>query len=669
MKFSRTAMTAVLCATLLVPAAAGGEGKKSLTTAELLGIRFASTPAISPDGAFVAFVVQEPADTLAGESRRQADIWLASAEDGGAGPFAFGPARESAPAWSPDGRWIYFLSDRGETGAAQVWRIGARGGEAEPVTRVKDGVTSFALSPDGGGIALTAPDPEDETVVKAREAGRDWKVAGEPRRCDRLRLASLDEVPVRETEAVTPADLHVTSFAWSPDGSRIAMICADDPGNDEVYWHSRLEALEVSSRTRAVLCEDAEGRPAWSADGRSIAFTYRLGHPEIPLTAPVVGVVGSDGSGLRLVGEQLTGTLVQPAWLPGSDRLLALHLDGVHARLAAVPTDGGELETIETLDIPYYLGGNAFDVSIDGSKIAFLRGGPDSPPDVWLWSRGLLRGSRRLSTLNRWLEDRELPGSRVVRWKSRDGSEIEGVVWLPAGFRNDGSFPAIVCVHGGPMWAWWFGWHGTWHDWAIPLAGRGYVVLLPNPRGSLGYGPGFARANFDDWGGGDYEDVIAGADFLVSEKYADPKRLGIAGWSYGGFMTAWTVTRTNRFAAAVAGAGVTNLFSFHGTTDITPTFLARYFREIAFLRAEAYRAHSPVEFVQRASTPTLVVHGEEDARVPVGQAYEFYQGLKQTGVPCELVVYPREGHSFAEIRHQADLVERIAAWFDERLGR
>lgn len=666
MKIRGTAAAILACGALLATSPAQA-GKEPFTDADLFRLRFASSPALSPDGGHVAFVVQEPPDTLAGESRAQTDIWIASGEERSARRFAFGRAAERAPAWSPGGSHIYFLSDRGGKGSMQVWRIRLAGGEAEQVTRIEGGVGAFSLSPAGDAIALTSPDPVSEEVRKAREAGHDWTVAGERRRCERLRIARLDTLPAGRAEAVTPPELHVVSFSWSPGGSSIALVCADGPGADEVNWHSRLEVLDVASRARTVLDDRGEGRPAWSPDGGSIAFMRRVDHPQIPLTVPTVAVVGADGSGLRLVGEHAAGTLAQPAWLPGGDRLLVLHLDGVRARLSEIAI-GGEPETVETLDIPYYLGSRTFDVSGDGSRIAFLGGSPGSPPEVWLRSGGLLRRSAPLSDLNPWLAGRELPRAEILEWKSRDGTAIEGVVWLPPGFRDDGSFPAVVCVHGGPMWAWWYGWHGNWHDWAVPLAARGYVVLLPNPRGSLGYGAGFARANFDDWGGGDYEDVIAGADLLVSGKYADPRRLGIAGWSYGGFMTAWAVTRTGRFAAAVAGAGVTNLFSFHGTTDITPTFLERYFRETAYRRPEAYREHSPVNGVQRASTPTLVVHGEEDERVPVGQSYELYRGLRQTGVPCELVVYPREGHGFSEIRHQADLVARIGAWFDEHLA-
>ena len=424
--------------------------------------------------------------------------------------------------------------------------------------------------------------------------------------------------------------------------------------------------INLSDRSITRVTDNARGVPSWSHDGKRIAFMYRLRHEGMTLPAGVVAVIDPDGRDLRLLGERHLGTLVSPVWMPEGDKLLVINLNGVRGELATISVSDSKVECIEELEIPYYMR-KSFGISRDGSRIVFLKGSTNSPPEIWLWERGLFSGSDRLTRVHRWLEKKELPEVKVVRWKSRDGTEIEGVLFLPADFRKDGTFPAVINVHGGPMWAWWYGWHGSWHDWAIPLASRGFVVLLPNPRGSMGYGSGFARANFDDWGGGDYEDVIAGADFLVNEEYASRDRLGIGGWSYGGFMTSWAVTKTARFSAAVAGAAVTNLFSFHGTTDITPTFLEEYFRETAYRRAEAYRSHSPVEFVTGARTPTLVLHGEDDIRVPVGQGYELYNGLKQSGVECEMVVYPREGHLLREIHHQIDLIERIIDWFELHL--
>ncbi len=661
---TKRAACALMLTLVLAASAAGAGAKEPLTIGEMFRIRQVSSPVISPGGRYIAYVVEEPADTLKDQRTGNPDIWVIDLEDRDhPRQFAFSCSRETSPAWSLDDLYLYFLSDRGDEKKTQVWRIAVSGGEAEQVTSLEGGAVSFALSPDGSKLAVTSGMGETAEEKRARSEGSDWKIVGEDRTIHRLWIVDIE---TGESSPVTPEGFHVSSASWSPAGSELAMITADASGSNETYFNSRLELLDLSDRSIDLVTGNARGNPSWSHDGKRIAFIYRQRLEGNTLPAGIVAVINTDGTGLKLLGERHEGTLVNPVWMQKDEKLLVINLNGVRGELATVSVGDSKVERIEELDIPYYLR-KSFDISRDGSRIVFLKGSAKSPPEVWLWESGLLKGSDQLTRIHRWLEEKELPEAKVVRWKSRDGTEIEGVLWLPGGFRKDGSYPAVVNVHGGPMWAWWYGWHGNWHDWAIPLASRGFVVLLPNPRGSMGYGPGFARANFDDWGGGDYEDVISGADFLVSEGYASRERLGIGGWSYGGFMASWAVTKTARFSAAVVGAAVTNLFSFHGTTDITPTFLEEYFREVAYKRAEAYRSHSPVEFVTGSRTPTLVLHGENDARVPVSQGYEFYNGLKQSGVEVEMVVYPREGHGFREIRHQIDLIERVVGWFELHL--
>jgi dipeptidyl aminopeptidase/acylaminoacyl peptidase len=660
---TRTAYACLLTAVLLAAAMAAG-AKEPFDIEDIFRLRWVSSPAISPGGRYVAYVVEEPADTLKDQKYGNPDIWVIDLEDRDhPRPFVFSDSRETSPAWSMDDMYLYFLSDRGEEDKIQVWRIAVSGGEAEQVSTLEGGAASFVLSPDCSKIAVTSARGETAAEKKASEDGKDWKVIGEDRR--RRRLWIID-AGTGEGTPVTSEGFHVSSICWSPTGNAVAMITADASGSNEIYFNTRLEIIDLSDRGITIVTDNASGSPSWSHDGKRIAFIFRQRHEGMTLPAGVVAVINTDGSDLKLLGERHGGTLVNPVWMPEDDKLLVINLNGVRGELATLSVGDSKVEKIEELEIPYYLR-RSFDIARDGSRIVFLKGSTKSPPEVWLWERGLFSGSDRLTRVHRWLEEKELPEAKVVRWKSRDGTEIEGVLWLPADFRKDGTFPAVVDVHGGPMWAWGYGWHGSWYEWAIPLASRGFVVLLPNPRGSIGYGPGFARANFDDWGGGDYEDVIAGADYLVSEGYASREKLGIGGWSYGGFMTSWAVTKTARFSAAVAGAAVTNLFSFHGTTDITPTFLEEYFRETAYLRPEAYRSHSPVEGVTGSRTPTLVLHGEDDIRVPVGQGYEFYNGLKQSGVECEMVVYPREGHTLREIHHKIDLIKRIIGWYELHL--
>ena len=633
------------------------------SASDLLLLRTAADPTISPDGGWIAYTVLEPPDTSAGERRSQADIWMVDFE-GKRSPrrFAFGPANEYSPRFSPDGMWIGFLSNRG--GAPQVYRIRTDGGEALPVTDFAMGARSFAWSPDGGRLAVTAPDPPPEAQRREEEAGADERHVDHRDVFARLWIVDVES---GERRVVTPDSLHVQSAAWSPDGSRIAIVTSLRPTNDETYFHSRLELIDPEGGGRILLEMGVQGPARWSYDGGSICFMKRHEHPEVTVGVPVVAVVDTGSRVTKLLGLNEEVTLRSPRWMPDGKRLVVIEMAGVRRKLAYLSVEDEGVEEIEEILGDYY-GGNVFDISRDGSKIAMLKGEPNRPADLWAKEFGFLGKRRRLTALNPWIEERELGEARVVEWRSRDGTRIEGVLHLPPGYRDGTRYPAIVSVHGGPQWAWWLGWHGTWHEWAAALACRGYVVLLPNPRGSLGYGAGFARANFDDFGGGDYEDIVTGTDYLVMEGIADPERLGICGWSYGGAMSAWAITQTNRFGAAVVGAGVTNLYSFHGTTDITPTFLSKYLRDVPYLRPEAYRNKSAVQFARNASTPTLVLHGEEDARVPVGQAYELYHGLVQTGTHAELVVYPREGHAFEEIRHQIDLVDRITSWFDRYLG-
>lgn len=653
---------AALVLLVVCHAAAADEG--CFSCSDLLRLRWVRGPAISPDGRMIAFEVIEPADTSRGERRSNSDVWLVSFDGSRASRrFAFGTATERGPAWSPDGRWLAFLSDRAAEGTMQVYRMRFDGGEAEKITDFEDGASSFAWSSDGRRLAVVAVDPLPEDVREARERGEDERVVDRDDRYSRLWVV---DSKTGTGKVVTPESLHVQSVAWSPDGERVAMIVSDRTISDETYWNSRLEVLRLSSEERSILARKAQGNPAWSPDGGSIAFIQNSEHPEVTVAVPLVAVVETNSGDVRLFGRRHQGTLAYPRWMPDGDKLLVVEVAGVTVRLAYLNIKEDKVEPFVDIQVPYYRG-NFFDISKDGSRIAVVRGSDKSPPDLWSVERGWFGNERRLTDVNPWLAERNLPAGRAVKWTSRDGTEIDGVLFLPPDFTEGRRYPAVINVHGGPMWVWWFGWHGTWHEWAIPLACRGFIVLLPNPRGSIGNGVGFARANFDDWGGGDFEDVLAGADFLVEKGYADPDRIGIGGWSYGGYMSSWAVTQTKRFAAAVVGAGVTNLFSFHGTTDITPTFLTMYFRDVAARRPEAYRSHSAINFVQNAKTPTLILHGEGDVRVPVGQAYELYRGLQQAGAPTELVVYPREGHGFREIHHQIDLVRRVVEWYERHL--
>ncbi|OQX85353.1 MAG: hypothetical protein B6D63_02475 [Candidatus Latescibacteria bacterium 4484_7] len=633
---------------------------------DLLKIKNVTDPAISPDGSYVAFVVVEPPDTSEGEKTYQGDIWMVDF-DGNEQPrpFAFGPADERSPVWSPDGSWLAFTADREGKGRRSIYRIRFAGGEAEELASFDGSVVSFAYSPDGGRLAAVVIDGPSRAEEEMREKGFDEELFGTEERYKRLWIVN---VHTGSRRLVSPDSMNVEAISWSPDGSKIAAVVSKVPGSNAEYFHSRLELLNPATGAAAMLSERAQGRPEFSSDGSAICFMYPLENPNVTVPVPVVAVIGTNGKGLKLLGVNYDGTLNRPVWDPGTEKLFVFDMAHSTARFSLLSVEDDSVEPVTKLYVPYY-GGDVFDVSKDGSKVVYVKGASNRPGDLYSRGFGFLQGEKRLTHMNDFLDSRRLPEEKVVEWQSRDGTNVEGILVLPPGWKEKKRYPAVLCIHGGPMWAWWLGWHGSWHEWAIPLACDGYVVLLPNPRGSLGYGVGFARANFEDWGGGDFEDIMAGADFLVNGGYADPARIGIGGWSYGGYMTSWAVTHTKRFKAAVVGAGVTNLFSFHGTTDITPTFLRKYFGGIAYRRPDTYRSHSAVNYVERAATPTLVLHGMSDKRVPTEQGLEFFRALDQVGVETKLVLYPREGHGFREVPHQLDLINRVLDWFDEHLKK
>ncbi|HEY7819919.1 MAG TPA: S9 family peptidase, partial [Vicinamibacteria bacterium] len=269
---------------------------------------------------------------------------------------------------------------------------------------------------------------------------------------------------------------------------------------------------------------------------------------------------------------------------------------------------------------------------------------------------------RRLTTMNPRIEELALGESEVVTWKSTEGSEVEGVLLKPVGYTAGKRVPLLVVVHGGPTGAHHDSFRASYGDAGQHWAGQGFAVLYPNPRGSTNYGEAFMRANLEDWGGGDYRDIIAGVDAMVARGVADPEKLAILGWSYGGYMTCWTVSQTTRFKAAMIGAGLTNLVSMYGTNDV-PNYLASFFAGTLGPETEhLYRARSGLTFADQVRTPTLILHGAADERVPIGQPMEFYRALKDRGVPAELVFYPREGHGLEEYYHRLDRMKRQYDW-------
>jgi dipeptidyl aminopeptidase/acylaminoacyl peptidase len=620
-------------------------------SAEILVDRLDPTDVqVSPDGRLVAFVA---APVGRRGEYKESSIWLASTDGPAeARQLTAGAAEDRMPRWAPDSRILYFLSDRRERKQAQLHRLALAGGEALPLTDGKPGIEAFSPLPDGRSVALLSSDgPTEEDERRERERD-DPRVLGEDWRPQRARLLSVESGEVRTLAAAE--DLHVADLAPSPDGSLLAMVLWETPERDNIARESTLAVLDPATDrivARWIVPGGDMVQLAWLRDQRSIV-----------LLGPVAPG-GQRGYGLFLIELDQAqprpvsvGRAACPLWLARAPAPFVSVAEGLDSWLGRV--DGDQLTRIgASRGSLHWLSASA-----DGRIVAHVRGGRGEPFDVWAGSPGA--EPRRVSNLNPELRQVKWGTVDRLTWRSGDGLELDGLLVLPGGKDPaDGPFPLVTLVHGGPYWR-------VADDLQLSLdlpaewlALDGYASFLPNPRGGLGHGPEFAAGvrgavGIDDWG-----DILAGVDVLVGKGVADPDRLAIGGWSQGGFMSAWAVTQTDRFRAAVMGAGVSDWGMMVAESDL-PSFEASLGGSTGWEGPGPHRhdALSPISFAARVRTPTLILHGEKDERVPVSQAGFFARALRAGGAPFELVVYPREPHGIEERNHLLDVLRRWREW-------
>jgi dipeptidyl aminopeptidase/acylaminoacyl peptidase len=618
----------------------------------------------SPDGRRIAYVVREPLTTDE-RSEMISHIYLAEADaDREPVQLTFGDQRDWHPRWSPDGRYLAFLSKRSEK--ANVHALRVDGGEAFAVTKSDKGdVGTFAWSPDGGRLAVAMTEPPGEEKEKRRKAKDDavqFEVDVELQQLYVVPFAPGARKP-SEPRQLTRERQQVLSCEWLPDGKTVAYTRMPTPTFES--WPETTLALVPSDRggePRQLAAAAAPNPRVFpSPDGRWVAC---LAHPppvrwSFTMRVCLVPVDGGEARWLAPAPDE-TGELI--GWSPDGRELYLVEPEGTTSAVWALPASGEPPRPLARGDLA-----RVCPAASRNGRIAYAGAGLHEPNAVYLLDERGERLVARPPLPPEW-PDAPLPGAEAIRWNAPDGREIEGIVVYPLGHQPGRRYPLIVEVHGGPAGVFqrsYLGGLGGYAD-AAALAERGYALLRPNPRGSSGYGREFRLANVGDWAGGDFADVMAGVDHLIARGLADPERLGILGWSYGGFMTGMAITLTDRFKAACFGAGLSNPVSFTGTADIQ-SFIPDYFGGELWDAPEAYARCSAVLNASKVRTPTLIQHGEADKRVPVGQGYELYYALKRRGVPVEMVVYPREGHGVEEPRHAVDVRQRTIAWFERWL--
>ena len=670
-------MKSLVVASLLVITLAGAAFAQSTVewSPELqVKLKAAGSPRVSPDGKRVVYTVSEAVMT-ADKSEYVTQIWMAAidakSKPNGAQSdlprsvqLTFGDKSSTNPKWSPDGNWIAFTSNRKDN-KNNIYLLNLNGGEAEPLTDVKTSVTNFAWSPDGRSLVFRMADAKTDEEEKNDKAKNDFRWVDENIKMSRLYTITVqkDANGKREPRKLTGENYNVDEFDWSADGSRIVFAHTKSPvAND--WTTSDISILDVASGKITSLTKTpaAESSPVFSPDGKSIAVLVSDNPPRWAQSG-IIQIFPVGGGAPKSVAASYDGQPGIAGWSADSRRIYFSEPKGTGSQLYVVDVAANRIEEIKTTAAVY--GGMSLNLS--GTTFGFVRQMSDTPGDVFVASVTDF-APVQITRLNGDVKLPALGRTEVIRWKSKDGKEIEGLLTYPVGYQAGQRVPLILNVHGGPAGVFqqtFLGGRGVYP--LATFAARGYAILRPNPRGSSGYGTEFRRANMKDWGMGDYQDLMSGVDHVISMGVANPDRLGVMGWSYGGFMTSWIVTQTKRFKAASAGAPVTNLMSFNGTADI-PSFVPDYFGAQSWDAIDVYQKHSPMFNVKGVSTPTMVQHGEADVRVPISQGYEFYNALKMQGVPARMLVLPRQPHGPTEPKMQLAAMKANLEWFDKYIG-
>jgi dipeptidyl aminopeptidase/acylaminoacyl peptidase len=634
------------------PKVAKIEAAMLLTAEASLNLRTISDVHFAPDGNRVAFVVTEPAK---GEQRAR-HIWIYQKAAGEVRQFTFSAKSESSPRWSPDGKQLAFLSDREDM--TQIYSMQADGGEANAVTKGKRNVRSFAWSPEGRQIAFLAPDAKSEREEKKEKDKDDAHVVDREDKHVRVWLVTLG---TGEAKAITDSKWDVRQAVWQGLGTGVGLVlvATDHPESDQNT--ERIFSLRIADgvnekagelMTEIIAPLGPFGKLRVASDGKKMAFVGSRTDGPVPHDLMILRQ--GEKAAQNVTGTSLDRPISDFRWLKDGG-VLALVEEGFRAKFVGLSADG----TLKS-SAPMAVNPTAFGVA-DSGEVAFAGENGTTPEELWLWDQ---QGApKQVSHLNDAWKRYALSTPEFYKYKSFDGMEIEAALLRPLGHDGKSKLPLIALIHGGPT--------GAWKDsieiWGQLLAARGYAIFYPNIRGSSGYGEKFIEVIRGDWGGGDYRDMMAGVDDLVERGIADPQKLAVGGWSYGGYMAEWATTQTTRFKAAVSGAGLSNLISEYGTEQ-GPTY-DEWFYGLPYEpeKITGFLNSSPFVYLKNVKTPTLILQGDADPIDPLGQSQELYRGLKRYGVETEFVIYPRELHGFREEKHLLDRLNRILAWYNKHL--
>ena len=670
---SRVFQFLICLAVLLSPASVAAEGDSVDAFANaLFSTRTFSQVALAPDGSLIAWVESlHDSAGAAGQPTGKTAIYVADprAPQGRRRIMAKAgiDADEGQLAWAPDSHRLVFLSDAANPDQPELYLADVSPSGASAAPRRLTELTGFLgtprFSPDGHTLAFLYIAGSSRVPGPTHPTARDAGVVEE--KIEEQRLAVLDiSVANPAVREISPADLYVYEYDWMPDGKGFAAIAAHGSG-DNNWWVARLYAIAADSGSlRELWKPDLQiAVPRVSPDGRTVAVISGL-MSDAGLTGGDVFAVPTAGGPARNLTPGRAASATWLGWQPDG-RLLWTEITGGSAAIARADLAGSAVERLWSGDEALVIDDESdlsLSLSRDGASSAVVRSSFSQAPEIWV---GPLGAWRQVTHEN----DGRAPQwgrTESVHWTS-DGRSVQGWLFHPRDEVAGKKYPLVVWVHGGPSSAATARWPTEWtYARAMPLSANGYFILYPNPRGSFGQGEDFTRGNVRDFGGGDLRDILAGVDAVEKSQPVDPGRIGLGGWSYGGFMTMWAITQTGRFKAAMAGAGIANWLSYYGQNRID-TWMIPFFGASVYDQPDLYEKISAIHFVKQIKTPTLIMVGDSDAEVPSPQSYELWHALKTLGVPTQLVVFPGEGHAIHQPQNRRELMRRMLGWFDRYL--
>jgi dipeptidyl aminopeptidase/acylaminoacyl peptidase len=648
------------------PAAAAPAASTSTTPTidQSLEMKGAFSPELSPDGKRVVYEVSR---TNWEDNTFERDLWIADAATGEGHQLTASKKSSTNASWSPDGKWIAFLSDRpGQISGTpeskkQIYVIAADGGEARQITKIETGVNIFAWSPDSKKMAFSADDPETKAMKDRKEKYGEYEVVHADYSMAHLwtleipagETASMPE-PKRLTEGAT---FSVGEFTWSPDGTRIAFTAQRDPDLISSETADIYVVTVGDNKVKKIVSTPGPDRnPHWSPDGKQIAYETSAGSKYFFYTNMKIAAVDADGGTPRVLTDAFDEDPGLIGWAP--DGIYFAAEQKTYAHLFRLNPD---TKAIEKLSSPDHLAAFSFSFSKDYKQVAYRAALDNEYAEIFTASVAPWQ-AKKLTSLGDQLKPFKIARREVISWKSSDGAAIEGVLYTPPDFKLGKKYPLLVVIHGGP----------TGVDQPILNADRYYplerfvakgaLILRPNYRGSAGYGEKFRALNVRNLGVGDYADVISGVDALIAKGFVDKDRVGSMGWSEGGYISAFITASSDRFKAVSVGAGISDWMTYYVNTDITP-FTRQYLHATPWDDPEIYKKTSPITYIAKAKTPTLIQHGENDRRVPIPNGYELRQALEDHGVPVKMVVYKGFGHAITKPKQQRAVMEENEKWF------